>query len=164
MCISIWRECSRRMDQALCGSARQQDKSNGQKLMHRSSTWTWGIIFYCVWPCTGTEHPERVWSLPPQDIFQNHLGTILCNALQDNPTWAGRLNQVTHCGTFQPNPFYEDIEAHKDKWFGIKMCISASSHFLGNTRITEYSFSGTDTQRTVPSTLRYEQTPQFRCC
>lgn len=52
---------------------------------------------------------------PSLEIFQNNLDTILCNVLQDDPSWAGRLKQETHCGTFQPDPFHEEGEADEEK-------------------------------------------------
>lgn len=38
------------------------------------------------------------------EIFKNHVDAILCHVLWDNPTWEVRLNQMTHCDLFQPDP------------------------------------------------------------
>ncbi|KAF4793445.1 Reticulocalbin-2 [Turdus rufiventris] len=37
-------------------------------------------------------------------VLKSLLDTILCHVLWDDPAAAGRLDQVTHCGHFQPDP------------------------------------------------------------
>lgn len=38
------------------------------------------------------------------EISQNHLNTILCCVLQDDPAEAGSGTPQSHCGPFQPQP------------------------------------------------------------
>lgn len=39
----------------------------------------------------------------------NHLDSILCNMLSDDPVWAENLDQMTHCCPLQPYPFCDSV-------------------------------------------------------
>lgn len=83
-------------------------RGNRQRLMHRSSTWTWGRNSLWV-----TMHWNRlsrkVVESPSLEILKIHLDTILCHVLWDDPAWVWRLEQMTHCDPFQPDPFCDSI-------------------------------------------------------
>lgn len=40
----------------------------------------------------------------------------LCNVLWNDPAWAGRLNQIIHCGPFQPAPFWDCVIPFDSIW------------------------------------------------
>lgn len=42
-------------------------------------------------------------------ILQNHLGAVLCHMLWDGPAQAGRWEQMTHRGPFQPHPACDSV-------------------------------------------------------
>lgn len=80
-----------------------------------SSTWTSGrSSLMCRWQSTGTGYPDGLWiSSHSLGIFKNHLDTLLCHVPWDETTWAGRLDQMPHCGSFQLDPSYDSVkEAH----------------------------------------------------
>lgn len=49
--------------------------------------------------------PREAVEPPSPEIFENYLDTNLSNVLWDDPAGAGRLEQMTHRGLFQPDPF-----------------------------------------------------------
>lgn len=60
--------------------------------------------------------------------FQTRSAEInLCNVLWDDPPWAGRLNQITHCGPFQPEPFWDCLIPFDSIW---KFSLSDELHSL----------------------------------
>lgn len=67
-----------------------------KKRIHRKSHLT------MRWPSTEADCTEELWSLTGDCL--NCLNTVKRNVLQDGPVWAGRLDQVTHCGLFQTYP------------------------------------------------------------
>lgn len=63
-------------------------------------------VFYCVGDCALEElSRETVESPALQEIFKNHLGTILSHVLYDDSASAGWFDQMTQRGPFQPVPF-----------------------------------------------------------
>lgn len=75
MSISVWRDRGKRMDRALFCGAEQQDKHNRQKLLHSNSTWIWeSNSLFCGFPSSGTDYPERVWSVesPSLETLKGH--------------------------------------------------------------------------------------------
>lgn len=42
-------------------------------------------------------------------ILKNQLDTIQCHVLWDDSALAGRLDQVTRCGPFNPDPFCDFV-------------------------------------------------------
>lgn len=75
MPVSVQREGARRMDPgSWCWAVRQEAKSR-RKLMHRSSTRTWGRGFLS----SGTDCSERLWCFLWLGIFQNSgHNPVLC--------------------------------------------------------------------------------------
>lgn len=45
------------------------------------------------------------------EIFENHLDTILCHVLWDDPAGAGGLDYMSHSGPFQPDSLCESVNA-----------------------------------------------------
>lgn len=97
------------MDQALLSDAEQLNKRNREKLVLRKFPLNMSKNFFTVqWPRAEADAREGV-EFCSMEVFQNHLDKILCPVLWDDFAGAGRWDQRTYCGPFQPETFGDSV-------------------------------------------------------
>lgn len=60
----------------------------------------------------------------------------LCNVLWDDPAWEGGFYQMTHCGPFQPEPFWDCVIPFDRIWK-----LSLSDELIRQKDMVELNFN-----------------------
>lgn len=101
-------------------------RDNGQKPMHREFLLNMRKNFN-IWLTEQWNRLSREGVRSSSlEILKNNLSAVLCNVLQDDPTCAGRLDQMTHYGPFQPYTFCNS--EHRHSFFGITIVNKVSTN------------------------------------
>ncbi|RMC09947.1 hypothetical protein DUI87_12734 [Hirundo rustica rustica] len=84
-------------------------RGKGQKLKHKKFHLNMKNFFtVCV-----TEHwnklPREVVESPSLEIFKNGLDSFSSNVIQVDPALVGRMDQMSHCGPFEPHAFSNSV-------------------------------------------------------
>lgn len=81
---------------------RQRAGTDAQEPEHK-------VVAYCGSAWALGQSAQRRCGASLTEIFKNYLDTLLCHVLWHDPAWVGRLEQTTHWGLFQPEPFSDSV-------------------------------------------------------